>query len=140
MIQESIELTFSTPGRGFIEITTSVRDRIRQSGIRTGLCTLFLRHTSASLVIQENADPDVRRDFEMFFSELVPDGHSGFVHVAEGDDDMPAHIRSAMLGVHLSIPIAQGQPVLGTWQGIYLWEHRSEPHRRHVFLHVLGER
>ena len=140
MIQEAIELTFSTPGRGFMEITATIRDRIRQSGIRTGLCTLFLRHTSASLVIQENADPDVRRDFEMFFGELVPDGHSGFIHVSEGDDDMPAHIRSALLGVHLSIPIAQGQPVLGTWQGIYLWEHRSEPHRRHVFVHVLGER
>ncbi len=140
MIQESCELTFQTPGRGFVEITGTVVDRVQASHIRNGLCTLLLRHTSASLVIQENADPDVRRDFESFFGELVPDGNSGFIHVAEGEDDMPAHIRSALLGVNLSIPISSGRLVLGTWQGIYLWEHRTEPHRRHVFLHLLGER
>lgn len=140
MKQHQASITVATHGQSLTEITAEVAAAVRDAAITTGLATLFIRHTSASLVIQENADPDVRRDFEMFFGELVPDGHSGFIHVAEGDDDMPAHIRSALLGVHLSIPVAQGQPVLGTWQGIYLWEHRSEPHRRHVFLHVLGER
>lgn len=139
MNQHATEMVFATRGRGFLEVTSYVVTWVRKTGIRTGLCTLFLRHTSASLVIQENADPDVRRDFETYFGELVPDGHSSFVHTAEGYDDMPAHIRSALMGVHLSIPIVNGELALGTWQGIYLWEHRTSPHRRHIALHVLGE-
>ncbi len=133
------ELVVPTRSRGFHEVTRDVSHWLRKTGIQTGLCTLFLRHTSASLVIQENADPEVRRDFETFFSELVPDGYSGFVHTAEGEDDMPAHIRSALLGVQLSIPVVRGSLALGTWQGIYVWEHRTSPHQRRLVLHVFGE-
>lgn len=139
MHQTVTELVVSTRGRGFHEITREVVNEVHRAKVQTGLCTVFLRHTSASLVIQENADPDVRRDFETFFSELVPDGHSNFIHTAEGEDDMPAHLRSALAGVQLSIPIQAGCLVLGTWQGIYLWEHRTSPHQRRVVVHVLGE-
>jgi len=107
--------------------------------VQTGLVTLHLRHTSASLLIQENADPDVRRDLEAFFRRLVPDGDPLFVHTLEGDDDMPAHVRTALTTVNLSIPIANGRPALGTWQGIYLWEHRTHPHPREIVVHVIGE-
>jgi secondary thiamine-phosphate synthase enzyme len=100
---------------------------------------LHLQHTSASLLIQENADPEVRRDLERFFARLAPDGDALFQHTAEGDDDMPAHIRTALTAVNLSIPIAAGRLALGTWQGIYLWEHRTAPHRRRVTVHLLGE-
>lgn len=133
-------ISIHTRGRAFHDITPEVARRVSASAIRTGLCTLHIQHTSASLVIQENADPDVRRDFERFFAHLVPDGDPLFVHTVEGDDDMPAHIRTALTTVNLSVPIEAGRLVLGTWQGIYLWEHRREPHRRTVVVHVIGER
>jgi secondary thiamine-phosphate synthase enzyme len=109
------------------------------SGLTTGLLTLFCRHTSCSLLIQENADPDVRHDLETFFRQLVPEGMDWVTHRLEGPDDMPAHIRSALTQTSLSIPVADGMPALGTWQGIYLFEHRARPHRRRVVLHLLGE-
>jgi secondary thiamine-phosphate synthase enzyme len=136
--QTLTELTVSTRKRGFTDITTEVQARVAAARVETGLCTLHLQHTSASLVIQENADPDVRRDFEAFFERLVPDGDDLFIHTMEGDDDMPAHIRTALTAVNLSIPISGGRLALGTWQGIYLWEHRQSPHRRTVVIHVLG--
>jgi secondary thiamine-phosphate synthase enzyme len=107
--------------------------------MQTGLVTLHLRHTSASLLIQENADPDVRTDLENFFKRLVPDGDPLFVHTCEGDDDMPAHVRTALTTVNLSLPLHRGRLALGTWQGIYLWEHRRAPHSRRVALHFIGE-
>lgn len=131
--------TVSTRGRGFVEITTAVERFLASSGLQTGLCTLHLRHTSASLLIQENADPDVRVDLERFFQRLVPDGDRDFIHTAEGEDDMPAHVRTALTTVNLSIPFRNGALVLGTWQGIYLWEHRHAPHRRTVVMHLIGE-
>jgi secondary thiamine-phosphate synthase enzyme len=140
MIRQAIEtMTVRTRGRAFYEITREIQARVQQAGIETGLCTLHLQHTSASLLIQENADPDVRRDFERFFARLVPDGDPLFIHTMEGDDDMPAHIRTALTAVNLSIPIADGRLCLGTWQGIYLWEHRASPHARKVVVHVIGE-
>jgi secondary thiamine-phosphate synthase enzyme len=140
MLRQSLhEIVISTRGRGFYEVTRDVDGVVRKSGITTGLVTVHLQHTSASLLIQENADPEVRRDLERFFARLAPDGDPLFRHTAEGDDDMPAHVRTALTTVNLSIPIAQGALALGTWQGIYLWEHRVHPHRRRVTLHVLGE-
>jgi len=140
MLQQALEeVTVPTRGRGFYEITSEVARCVGKTGFQQGLVTLHLRHTSASLLIQENADPDVRRDFERFFARLVPDGDPLFAHTCEGDDDMPAHVRTALTAVNLSIPLAQGRMVLGTWQGIYLWEHRTHPHRRQVVVHVLGE-
>jgi secondary thiamine-phosphate synthase enzyme len=133
------EFKISTRGRGFYEFTEAVAGWINQKGFQTGLLTLHLRHTSASLLIQENADPDVRRDLESFFARLVKDGDSLFVHNAEGEDDMPAHVRTALTAVNLSIPVTGGQPALGTWQGIYLWEHRRAPHSRRVAAHFIGE-
>src|SRR5205085_251568 len=130
MRQGTHEFVINTRGRGFYEITDAVAAWVRQSGITSGLLTLHLRHTSASLLIQENADPEVRRDLERFFSRLVPDGDPLFQHTSEGDDDMPAHVRTALTTVNVSIPIAAKRLVLGTWQGIYLWEHRLQPHRR----------
>ncbi len=138
MRQRNEVLAVSTR-RGLTEITPAVRSAVREAGVRDGLCTLFLRHTSASLVIQENADPSVRRDLENFLSGLVPDGHPGFTHVAEGEDDMPAHVKAALLRTSEQIPVSGGELALGTWQGIYLWEHRSGSHRRQVVVHVLGE-
>jgi secondary thiamine-phosphate synthase enzyme len=132
-------MSVRTRGRGFHDITRDVQSRVRDAGIATGLCTLHLQHTSASLLIQENADPDVRRDFEQFFARLVPDGNPLFVHTMEGDDDMSAHIRTALTTVNLSIPVAQGTLALGNWQGIYVWEHRTSPHTRTVVVHVIGE-
>ncbi len=140
MLRQSLhELEVQTRGRGFYEITDEVEAFVRKSEMRTGLLTLHLRHTSASLLIQENADPEVRQDFERFFSRLIPDGDALFEHSAEGDDDMPAHIRTALTAVNLSVPITSGRPVLGTWQGIYVWEHRTHGHRRQVVIHILGE-
>ena len=140
MIRQTIDrLSVSTRARGFYEITREVQTRVARARLQMGLCTLHLQHTSASLLIQENADPDVRRDFETFFARLVPDGDRMFVHTVEGDDDMPAHIRTALTAVNLSIPIADGRLTLGTWQGIYLWEHRSIPHTRTIVVHLLGE-
>jgi len=137
--QSLTRLVVSTRGRRFHDITADVEERVAQAGVRTGLCTLHLQHTSASLLIQENADPDVRRDFETFFSRLVPDGAPMFVHTVEGDDDMAAHVRTALTTVNLSVPIADGHLALGTWQGIYLWEHRQSAHRRTLVIHILGE-
>ncbi len=133
------ELTLSTRGRGLWEITRDVKQWIAESHFRDGLLTLHLQHTSASLLIQENADPDVRRDLEAFFKQLVPDGDALFVHTLEGDDDMPAHVRTALTTVNLSIPVRGGQLALGTWQGIYVWEHRIRGHCRHIALHFVGE-
>jgi secondary thiamine-phosphate synthase enzyme len=133
------ELTMATRGRGLYEFTREVEKWIGQNQFRDGLLTLHLQHTSASLLIQENADPDVRRDLEAFFKRLVPDGDALFVHTAEGADDMPAHIRTALTAVNLSLPIREGRMTLGTWQGIYLWEHRTHAHTRRVALHFIGE-
>jgi len=138
MHQRSETLAVSTR-RGLTEITRAVRAAVHAAGVREGLCTVYLPHTSASLVIQENADPSVRRDLEAFFSGLVPDGHPGFTHVAEGDDDMPAHVKAALLRTSEQIPVSEGDMVLGTWQGIYVWEHRNGSHRRQILVHVLGE-
>jgi len=140
MMRQAIhELSIATRGRGFYEFTELVAEQVRVARITTGLVTLHLRHTSASLLIQENADPEVRRDLERFFGRLVPDGDPLFQHTAEGDDDMPAHVRTALTCVNLSIPVVRGILALGTWQGIYLWEHRTHPHRRSVIVHTLGE-
>jgi secondary thiamine-phosphate synthase enzyme len=132
-------LTVRTRGQGLYEVTREVSDATRGSGVAEGLCTLFVRHTSASLVIQENADPAVRHDLEGFLSRLVPDGDPAFTHVAEGDDDMPAHVKAALLKTSEQIPVRGGELTLGTWQGLYVWEHRSRPHRREVVVHVFGE-
>lgn len=137
--QHTDTLTLSTRERGFTMFTREVDAVVRESGIQTGLCALHLQHTSASLLIQENADPTVRSDLDRFFARLVPDGDRIFEHTFEGDDDMPAHVRTALTAVNLSIPIASGALALGTWQGIYLWEHRTHPHRRRVAVHILGE-
>ncbi|MEI7935772.1 MAG: secondary thiamine-phosphate synthase enzyme YjbQ [Verrucomicrobiota bacterium] len=133
------EIRIPTRGRGLYDFTAEVANWVAQNGLRIGLVTLHLRHTSASLLIQENADPDVRRDLENFFARLVPDGDPLFSHTAEGDDDMPAHVRTALTAVNLSIPVSQGQLALGTWQGIYLWEHRRAPNSRAVMVHFVGE-
>jgi len=133
------ELEIATRGRGFYEFTDRVEDLVSKSSFETGLATIHLQHTSASLLIQENADPDVRRDFESFFQRLVPDGDPLFIHTCEGDDDMPAHVRTALTTVNLSIPVAKGRLALGTWQGIYVWEHRQSGHRRRVCVHLIGE-
>jgi secondary thiamine-phosphate synthase enzyme len=137
--QSQDQIVIETRSRGFYELTDEVEDLLKKTGIRTGQVTLHLQHTSASLVIQENADPEVRRDFERFFARLIPDGDQIFEHTAEGDDDMPAHIRSVLTSVNLTIPVVDGSLALGTWQGIYLWEHRTHPHRRRVVVHFLGE-
>ena len=137
--QTSTTLVVETRGRGLVDFTRAVTAWVAQAGFETGLLTLFVRHTSASLLVQENADPDVRGDLDRFFARLVPDGDPLFRHQDEGPDDMPAHIRSALTAVQLSIPLAGGRLVLGTWQGIYLWEHRLRAHGREVALHLLGE-
>ncbi|WP_026873330.1 secondary thiamine-phosphate synthase enzyme YjbQ [Inquilinus limosus] len=131
-------LQVATHGKGLVEITPQVRPWVEARRIGTGLLTVFSRHTSASLLIQENADPDVRADLEAFFERIAPEGDR-YIHDSEGPDDMPAHIRTALTQVQLSIPVASGRLVLGTWQGIYLFEHRRRPHRREVVLHLLGE-
>ena len=132
-----------TSGAGLHEFTDEVVRFVRESGLREGLLTLFVQHTSCSLLVQENADPDVQRDLQEFFRRLVPSSDDPsmrwLAHTAEGPDDMPAHIKSALTAVSLSIPVTAGRPALGTWQGIYLFEHRSIPHRRSVALHLLGE-
>ena len=133
------EFKISSRGRGFYEITSEVAVWISHNHFQNGLLTLHLRHTSASLLIQENADPDVRRDLEAFFSRLVPDGDPLFVHTVEGEDDMPAHVRTALTAVNLSIPVVRGHLALGTWQGLYLWEHRHAPHSRIIAAHFIGE-
>ncbi len=140
MLRQSIhELSLATRGRGLYEFTGEVASLVRQSGLKTGLVTLLVQHTSASLLLQENADPDVRADLERFFARLAPDGDTIYRHTMEGDDDMAAHIRTALTTVNLSVPISGGELALGTWQGIYLWEHRHAAHRRRVAAHLLGE-
>jgi secondary thiamine-phosphate synthase enzyme len=133
------EITIVTRGRGLYEFTSEVEKWITQNQFRDGLVTIHLQHTSASLLIQENASPDVRRDFENFFERLVPDGDAIFEHTIEGDDDMPAHIRTALTTVNLNVPVRHGKMALGTWQGIFLWEHRLRGHSRRAVLHFIGE-
>ena len=139
MKQVQFRFTISTEGRGIYCISREVCDWVHQQDIQSGLLTLFIPHTSASFLIQENADPDVLEDLNRFFNRLVPDGDSLFQHRAEGPDDMPAHIRSALTQTHLSIPVQAKKPSLGIWQGIYLFEHRTHPHKREVILHLIGE-
>ena len=139
MRQAHTTLAVDTRGRGLHEITRQIADWAGRSGLRHGLLTVFIRHTSASLLIQENADPSVQRDLERFFARLVPDGDRLFEHDAEGPDDMPAHVRSALTATQLSVPLLDGRLALGTWQGIYLYEHRLRGHRREVVLHLIGE-
>jgi secondary thiamine-phosphate synthase enzyme len=130
------ELVVETPGQGLHEITGRVASLVRDANIGEGLCTLFVRHTSASLIIQENADPSAKRDLERWLNRLVPEGDPFYSHDAEGPDDMPGHIRAALTATSLSIPIYQRKLALGTWQGIYLWEHRRRGSRREVVLHI----
>ena len=136
MYQTSIEC--GTSGRGTTEITRDVAEAVRASGVKTGLCHVFIRHTSASLIITENADPAVRRDLDRFMARLVPDGDTLFEHDAEGPDDMPAHVRSVLTQTALTIPVTDGRPALGTWQGIFVWEHRTGAHRRNLIVTVGG--
>ena len=137
--QSASSLAIDTPGRGLFEITRPVLAWVGELGAQSGLVTLFIRHTSASLVVQENAAAEVRADLDRFFARLVADGDPIFRHRDEGFDDMPAHVRSALTAVQLSIPIVAGSVALGTWQGIYVWEHRLKPHRRDIALHFIGE-
>jgi secondary thiamine-phosphate synthase enzyme len=139
MRQTTHKISLSTRGKGLYDFTSQVAEWVRQCGIGTGLLTLFVRHTSASLLVQENYDPDVRIDLERFFARLVPDGDPLFSHVIEGPDDMPAHVRAALTQTSLSIPVIAGALTLGSWQGIYLYEHRTQGSSRQVVLHLLGE-
>jgi secondary thiamine-phosphate synthase enzyme len=132
-------LIVATAGAGLVDVTAEVAGFVRQAGIAAGLLTVFIQHTSASLVIQENADSDVLADLEAFFRRLVREDPALYRHAAEGPDDMPAHIRAALTQTQLSIPVADGRMALGTWQGIYVFEHRARPHRRRLVLHLLGE-
>lgn len=132
-------LSFSTHGRGTIEITGEIERVVAESGVGTGLCNVFIKHTSASLIVCENADPSVRQDLERFAARLVPDGDPIFRHAMEGPDDMPAHVRSILTQTALTIPVTRGAPALGTWQGVFLWEHRTHSHRRSVVVTVMGE-
>lgn len=131
-------LQINTTGKSLSKITSKVQEAVVKSGVKTGLCNLFLRHTSASLIIQENADPDVLVDLENFISKLVPEGDN-YIHNAEGPDDMPAHIRSVLTHTSEQIPINNGRLVLGTWQGIYVWEHRQRSHQRELVIHISGD-
>lgn len=133
------EISVSTRGKGLVAFTPEVRAWVAASGIRQGLLTLYLRHTSASLLIQENYDPTVQTDLERFFARLVPEGDPIYEHTLEGADDMPAHVRAALTQTHLAIPVTDGAPMLGTWQGLYVFEHRRLPQTRRVVLHLLGE-
>jgi len=137
--QFTTTLRIDTRGRGLVEITRPVADWVGTCDVSDGMLTLFIRHTSASLLVQENADPEVRGDLERFFARLVADGDALFRHREEGDDDMPAHVRAALTSVDLSVPLVGGRLALGTWQGIYLWEHRRHAHRREVAAHLIGE-
>lgn len=138
MKSEQITLNIETRGRGTYEITREVQKVIAESGIGSGLCHIFIQHTSASLALCENADPSVRRDLETFMAKLVPDGDPMYEHSMEGPDDMPAHIRAILSNMDLTIPVSSARGALGTWQGIYLWEHRTHPHRRRVVVTVQG--
>ena len=139
MRQATGRLQIATHGKGLYEFTHQIVSWVREQRLREGLLTVFVQHTSASLTIQENADPDVTRDLNDFFTRLVPEDSRLYIHTIEGPDDMPAHIRSALTQTQLSIPVLEGRPAFGTWQGVYLFEHRSVPHRRSVILHLAGE-
>jgi secondary thiamine-phosphate synthase enzyme len=139
MIQKTTVLQVSTRGKGLYECTAEVERWLASSGLSTGLLTVFIQHTSASLTIQENADPDVVADLNDFFGRIAPEDNRLYRHTVEGSDDMPAHIRTALTTTQLSIPVTGGKLALGTWQGIYVFEHRSAAHRRRVVLHLLGE-
>jgi secondary thiamine-phosphate synthase enzyme len=138
MRQSKETLTVKTRGAGLVEITADVARILQASGLRDGLVTIYCRHTSASLLIQENADRDVQRDLQAFFRRLVPEGDPLFIHTTEGPDDMPAHVKTALTQTSLSIPVADGHLMLGTWQGIYLFEHRTQPHTRQIVVNVIG--
>lgn len=129
-------LSIRTTGPGLHECTDRVRETVSAARVREGLCTLFIKHTSASLLIQENADPSARRDLERWLNRLVPEGDPIYTHTAEGPDDMPSHVKAALTATSLSIPITQSQLALGTWQGIYLWEHRRGEHNRTIIVHI----
>jgi secondary thiamine-phosphate synthase enzyme len=139
MLQAIDILSIPTRGRGLVEITGDILNWLKPHPVQAGLLTLFCRHTSAGLLIQENAARDVRADLETFFDRLAPEDAGRYRHADEGPDDMPAHIRTALIGVQLAIPIVQRELALGTWQGIYLFEHRRAPHRRQIALHLIGE-
>jgi secondary thiamine-phosphate synthase enzyme len=139
MRQATRRLEVDTRGKGLYEISDQVVSWVRETGLKSGLLTLFIQHTSASLTIQENADPDVIQDLNDHFTRLAPEDAKLYRHTIEGPDDMPAHIRAALTDTQLTIPVLDGRPALGTWQGIYVFEHRRSPHRRKVVLHLLGE-
>ncbi len=139
MHQASHQLSVATRGRGLYDVTPDVAAWVADQAVREGLLTLFLRHTSASLVVQENADADVLRDLESFFAKLVPEAPGRYRHTSEGPDDMPAHIRAALTATQLAVPVLDGKLALGTWQGIYLFEHRTQAHERHLALHLLAD-
>lgn len=139
MRQATRSLTVATKGRGLVEVTAEIVSFLAETGIETGLVTIFCRHTSASLLIQENADPDVRADLESWFERAAPENDPRYTHTVEGPDDMPSHIRAALTQSSLSIPVTDGELALGTWQGVYLFEHRRAPHRRELVLHSIGE-
>jgi secondary thiamine-phosphate synthase enzyme len=138
-MRQHVETTFVSTRRGLNDVTETVAQKLRACGLRDGLCTVFIRHTSASLVIQENADPAARRDLEAFLDRLVPEGDSLYTHTAEGDDDMPSHVKAALTRTSEQIPFRGGALLLGTWQGLYVWEHRSGRHRRELAVHLAGE-
>jgi secondary thiamine-phosphate synthase enzyme len=138
MRQVVTELPFSTPGQGLLDVTDRIRDWVADQAIETGLLTIFCRHTSASLLIQENAAPAAHRDLERYFARIAPESRD-YEHDDEGPDDMPAHLRAALTQTSLTIPVIGGRLALGTWQGIYVFEHRRAPHRRHLALHLIGE-
>ncbi len=138
MKQETLQFEVVTRGKGLYEVTSSISRWVSEQGMQTGLLTVFCRHTSASLLIQENADPTVQRDLRAYFDRLAPED-GPYDHADEGPDDMPAHLKTALTSVHLSIPVVAGRAVLGTWQGIYLFEHRVRAHRRQIVLHLIGE-
>jgi secondary thiamine-phosphate synthase enzyme len=138
-VRLQLDAVHVTTRRGLNDVTDAVRERLRASGLREGLCTVFIRHTSASLVIQENADPAARRDLEAFLDRLVPDGDPLYTHTTEGDDDMPSHVKAALTRTSEQVPFRGGELVLGTWQGIYVWEHRTGRHKREIAVHLIGE-
>lgn len=139
-MQQAVDsFTIATKGQGLYEATRALRAFVAGSGVSTGLVTIFVRHTSCSLLIQENADPDVQIDLQGFFRRLVPEGMDWLVHTTEGPDDMPAHIKAALTQTSIGIPVTEGRPVLGTWQGLFLFEHRTRPHRRELVFHIIGD-
>jgi secondary thiamine-phosphate synthase enzyme len=139
MRQALYRLSIATHGKGLVMITRDIMHWVAETGIETGLLTVWCRHTSASLTVQENADPTVLEDIKRYFEALVPEAPGRYIHDDEGPDDMPAHLRSMLTQTQISIPVADGRPTLGTWQGVYLFEHRRQPHRREIILHLIGE-